>query len=426
MIFESFASAHTTILWLAFGIAVVMGAVVSKTNFCTMGAVSDLVNMGDKGRLRAWLLAMAVAVLGVTILEYINVFSVDVTRPPYRGSNFAWLEYVIGGILFGIGMTLGSGCGNKTLVRMGGGNIKSVFVFIIISILAYFMINPFPGTDDTIYSVIFYPWTNPTTVSLAGSQDIGAMIAGDGNKATMRLVAGLVVAFLLLFYVLKSEDFRRNFDNKLGGLVIGLCVIGAWYASGGLATISAEGETNTWVSYASNDVWSMMPESETGAAPSGVASQSYTFINPIGEMTGFFVANNVEGMRGNTITFGMMAVFGIIAGSFLWSLLSKSFRIEWFVNAKDFITHLIGAVLMGIGGVLALGCTIGQAVTGISTLATGSFLAFASIVFGSALTMKIQYYKLVYEDEATFIKALIAALADMKMLPGSLRQLDAV
>ena len=421
MTFESFAEAHATILWLAFGIALIMGAVANKTNFCTMGAVSDLVNMGDTGRLRAWILAMAVAMLGVTVLEFMSVFSVSDTRPPYRGSGFAWLEYIIGGVMFGVGMTFASGCGNKTLVRVGGGNLKSVIVFSVISICAYFMINPFPGTDSTLYSMLFYPWTNPTTMNLTTHQDIGALLGG-GNAATMRLIAGLVIGGALLLFVFKSADFRSSFDNKLGGFVIGLAVLGAWYISGGMATINADGETYSWAKYASGDVWTMMHDR---SAPSGVAVQSYTFINPIGEMSGY-LAGNIEGMRGNTVTFGMMAVFGVILGSFLWSLISKNFRIEWFVNFKDFITHLIGAVLMGVGGVLALGCTIGQAVTGVSTLALGSFLAFASIVFGSAMTMKIQYYKLVYEDEATFFKAFTTALVDMKLLPAGMRKLEAV
>jgi uncharacterized membrane protein YedE/YeeE len=117
---------------------------------------------------------------------------------------------------------------------------------------------------------------------------------------------------------------------------------------------------------------------------------------------------------------------GVISGSFLWALVSKSFRIEWFVDFKDFFMHLIGAVLMGFGGVLAVGCTIGQAITGTSTLAVGSMIAFAGIVFGSAMTMKIQYYKMVYEEEATFMKAFISSLCDMKMLPNGLRKLDAV
>lgn len=422
MTFADFASAHSTIMWAAFAVALVMGAVANKTNFCTMGAVSDLVNMGDTGRIRAWIFAMAVALLGVTILEYLNVFSVSDTRPPYRGASFAWLEYIIGGVMFGVGMTLGSGCGNKTLIRVGGGNLKSVLVFIVISICAYFMVSPFPGTDNTIYSVLFYPWTNKTTVALTTTQDLAAMVGGAANAHTLRLVFGLVITAAMLVFVFKSTDFRGSFDNKLGGLVIGLAVLAAWYISGGMATINVDGESYSWSKYASNDVWSMLQE---GKAPSGVAAQSYTFINPIGEVTGYLV-KDIEGMRGNSITFGMMAVFGVVIGSFLWSLISRNFRIEWFVNFKDFITHLIGAVLMGVGGILALGCTIGQAVTGVSTLAVGSFLAFISIVFGSAMTMKIQYYKMVYEGEATFFKAFITALVDMKLLPSGMRKLEAV
>ena len=424
MSFESFAQAHQAILWMAFAVALIMGAVANKTNFCTMGAVSDLVNMGDTGRIRAWVFAMAIAILGVAFLEFFDIFSVSNSRPPYRGSSFAWLEYVVGGIMFGVGMTLASGCGNKTLVRIGGGNIKSIFVFIIISICAYFMVNPFPGTDDTIYSVLFYPWTNPTTMNLSGSQDIGTMIGGAANAHTVRFVAALIIAALLLFYVFKSTDFRSSFDNKLGGFVIGAAVIAGWYISTSFVQINAEGEAYTWSKYASNDVWSLLHE---GKAPSGIAAQSYTFINPIGEMAGYAISNTgIEGMRGNTMTYGMMAVFGVIVGSLLWAIIGRNFRIEWFVSGKDFLTHSIGAVLMGIGGILALGCTIGQAVTGVSTLALGSFLAFASIVFGSAMTMKIQYYKLVYEDEATFFKAFITALVDMKLLPSSLRKLEAV
>jgi uncharacterized membrane protein YedE/YeeE len=118
-----------------------MGAVANKTNFCTMGAVSDWVNMGDTGRLRAWLLAMAVAILGVALLTGGGLASIgNSTFPPYRTPNFAWLRYLLGGLMFGVGMTLASGCGNKTLVRIGGGNIKSLVVLAIASACAYLML----------------------------------------------------------------------------------------------------------------------------------------------------------------------------------------------------------------------------------------------------------------------------------------------
>jgi len=421
MIFEDFSSAHLTVLLSVFGIAFIMGAVANKSNFCTMGAVSDLVNIGDSGRMRAWILAMAVAIFGVVIIEAGGFGSVDSSLPPYRGSNFAWLEYILGGLLFGIGMTLGSGCGNKTLVRVGGGNIKSVFLFIIISICAYFMINPFPGTDSTLYSIVFYPWTSPTSVSLSTAQDLGSVIGntiGTGVGGT-RTVIGLVLGTALFWFVFKSADFRSSFDNKLGGFTIGAAVFAAWLVTASLVTINADDESMSWTEYASAESWDML-EDDPDARPRDVAAQSFTFINPIGQSLRY----TVSGFDNALLTFGVVAVLGVIIGSFIWSILSKSFRIEWFANLKDFATHLVGGILMGIGGVLALGCTIGQGITGVSTLSMGSILALLSIIFGSALTMKIQYYKMVHEDEATFFKALTSALVDFKLLPEKLRSLE--
>ncbi len=113
-----------------------MGAVVNKTNFCTMGAVSDMVNIGDYGRFRAWLLAIAVALIGVVVLESFSLVNINAAFPPYRSGELIWAENLLGGLMFGIGMTLASGCGNKCLVRLGGGNLKSVFVILIIAVIA--------------------------------------------------------------------------------------------------------------------------------------------------------------------------------------------------------------------------------------------------------------------------------------------------
>ncbi|MDH5765244.1 MAG: YeeE/YedE family protein [Gammaproteobacteria bacterium] len=419
MLFESFATAHSTIIWSGFILAFIMGAVVTKTNFCTMGAISDLVNIGDSGRMRAWFLAIAVAMAGVTIFEFMEIFSTDSTRPPYRGSNFAWLEYIIGGIMFGTGMTLASGCGNKTLIRIGGGNLKSIIVFAIISVCAYFMVNPFPGSDKTIYSVVFYSWTSATSISLAGHQDIGSLLNSVTgiDTSTLRIVCGTLITALILLLVFRSADFRSNRNNILAGVVIGLCVLGAWYVSGGMAQINTDDASYSWTEYANDDNWSMLEESKR---PDGIAVQSYTFINPIGESLGY----TLGGFDSNALTFGIAAVLGVILGALSWSLLTKSFRIEWFINLKDFVTHVIGAILMGIGGILALGCTIGQGITGVSTLALGSMLALVSIIFGCAITMKIQYYKLMHESDATFFKALLSSLVDFKLLPKTMRKLD--
>jgi uncharacterized membrane protein YedE/YeeE len=418
--FETFFEAQSFMLWAVFIIALVMGAVVNKTNFCTMGAVSDFVNMGDTGRMRAWFLAMAVAILGVTLLEYTGLLNLSGSFPPYRNSNIVLAENILGGLMFGIGMTLASGCGNKCLVRIGGGNLKSIIVFLIVGTLAYFMINPFPGSDKTIYSVLFYGWTNPMSVDVLKPQDIGSLVGGSEPSA-MRLIVGVVIFLAMGHFIFKSKEFRSNADNMIGGAVVGLAVLAAWFVSGNVI-VNADGEVLSLQQYYNQ--WDMLADSDAGKPAAGamLATQSYTFINPMGQALNYLAG----GLDGSLMTFGVVAVFGVVAGSLIWSLISRSFRIEWFNSASDVANHVIGAILMGIGGTLAMGCTIGQAVTGISTLAVGSILTFGAIFLGSALTMKIQYYKMVYEDEATVLKALITGLVDLKLLPESMRKLDAI
>lgn len=401
----------TNILLWAFGLAVVLGFFATKTNFCTMGAVSDVVNMGDTGRMRAWVFAIGLAILGVMGLSVAGltdlslVSSNDTANPPYLTSNFAWPRHIIGGIIFGIGMTLGSGCGNKTLVRLGGGNIKSVFVFLAMGVTAYLMI--FTNFSYTA----FLSWMEPAFIDLSLSdienQGIGtvvAHVAGSDVQTTTTIVA-TVLGGLFILWALLSTDFRKNFDNVLAGIVVGLVVVAAWWVTTGVLgqTLLEEAE--------------MMDEK-----PFAIGAQSFTFSQP----PGHFLRWVETGFSSSLLTFALVAGFGVVAGSFLYSILARKFRFEWFANWKDFFVHVIGGLLMGIGGVLAMGCTIGQAVTGASTMAMGSFLTFFAIVFGSALTMKIQYYKMVYEEEASFGKALVAGLADMKLLPNSLRKLEKV
>ena len=420
MSFETFFEAQSFMLWAVFIIALVMGAVVNKTNFCTMGAVSDFVNMGDTGRMRAWFLAMAVAILGVTILEYTGLLNLSGSFPPYRNSNIVLAENILGGLMFGIGMTLASGCGNKCLVRIGGGNLKSIVVFLIVGALAYFMINPFPGSDKTIYSVLFYGWTNPMSVDVLKPQDIGSLVGGSEPSA-IRLIVGVVIFLAMGHFIFKSKEFRSSADNMIGGAVVGLAVLAAWFVSGNVI-VDADGEILSLQQYYNQ--WDMLADSDAGKPAAGamLATQSYTFINPMGQALNYLAGD----LDGSLMTFGVVAVFGVVAGSLIWSLISRSFRVEWFNSASDVANHVIGAILMGIGGTLAMGCTIGQAVTGISTLAVGSILTFGAIFLGSALTMKIQYYKMVYEDEATVMKALITGLVDLKLLPESMRKLDAI
>ena len=387
-------------------VAAVLGALVNKTNFCTMGAVSDWVNMGDTGRLRAWFFAVAVAILGMVAFEALSLVDPASSRVPYRGSLFFWPRYLLGGLMFGVGMTLASGCGNKNLVRIGGGNLKSVFVVIVAGAMAYLM------TRTDFYGVVFHSWMAPISPDLAAmgasDQSIGTIVgslAGMENPVALNVYLGAVLVIAILAAVFRSADFRTSLDLLLGGGAVGLAVAAGWYITGGPM----------------GEAWMEAVEFMDTPPPS-TGTQSYTFINPMGETLVFLSSpGNIS-----LITFGVASLFGVIAGSFLFAVVSRSFRIEWFVDWRDFVNHMVGAVLMGIGGVLALGCTIGQGVTGVSTLAVGSFLAMGSIILGSALTMKVQYYRLVYEEEATVAKALLTGMVDLHLLPERFRRLDAV
>ncbi len=363
---------HQQVLAMVFAIALAMGALVNKTNFCTMGAVSDWVNMEDTGRMRSWLLAIGLAVGGVALLEVLGKLELpDNTFPPYRSANFAWLRYLLGGAMFGVGMTLASGCGNKMLVRIGGGNLKSLVVLAIASTLAYFML------WSDFYAIAFDSWMSPLAISLSKSgiksQELGAIVGGlmgMENTLAVHRVLALLVSLGLIGFVFSSHEFRSDSNLILGGVVVGLAVVAGWYVTGG-STGAA------WREFAE------MAE----VPPSRAQVQSLTFISPMGDLARYVLdPGNLS-----LINFGIMALLGVIAGSFLYAVLSKTFHLEWFPNFKDFLWHALGAVLMGVGGVLSMGCTIGQGVTGFSTLALGSMLTFAAIVAGSAITMKIQF-----------------------------------
>jgi len=425
MSFASFMEAQSFFLWSTFVIAFVMGAVVNKTNFCTMGAVSDLVNMNDTSRMRAWILAGTVALIGVLIIEAMGRANLSTsTLPPYRGSEFQWGRYILGGVLFGIGMTLASGCGNKTLIRIGGGNIKSILVFIIIAVISYYMVDPFKELPSTWYQTYFASWLGQASISLNTPQDLGSIAAGwfGSSALTTRLVVGGIIAAIALYIIFRSSDFRKDSDNVVAGVLVGLAVFLAWYVTSNVTVGTEDGPLKLTQFYGE---WDMMMDSSEGKPKNGstnLQAQSFTFISPIGQIMGYVGSSFSSAF----VTFGVLSVLGVILGSFAWSLVTRSFRVEWFVSFKDFYTHVIGAILMGFGGVLGLGCTIGQGITGVSTLALGSFMVLISIIFGSALTMKIQYYKMCYEEEATFLKSLITSLVDMRLLPSGMRKLDAI
>ena len=359
------------VAWGAFGLAFVFGAVGNKTNFCTMGAVSDWVNMGDLNRMRMWLLAIGVAIVGSNALQLAGV--VDLANSVYPGPNFTWLSYIVGGFLFGIGMTLGSGCGSKTLIRIGAGNLKSVVVFIVAGIAAYMTLRGILGAFRV--GVL-----EQAAITLSTGQDLPSLLSAVSgfSRNSLILILSLVLGGGLIAFAYASTDFRGNFDYSLGGVVTGLVVVGGWYVSGHVGHMAEDPNTLQ----------------EAFVATNSGRMESFSFVAPLAWSLDYLM---LWTDKTKIVTYGIASAAGVIAGSAVYALTANKFRWEGFRDVEDTGMHLIGGLLMGFGGITALGCTIGQGISGFSTLAVGSIMTFVAIVAGSAATMKWQYWRMTRE-----------------------------
>ena len=354
---------------LAFVLAFVFGAVANRVNFCTMGAIADIVNFGNWHRMRMWVLAIAVAIVGSAILVLTG--HVDLNKSIYTGARVAWVSAIVGGFLFGFGMTLASGCGSKTLIRAGAGNLKSWIVFVMVGIAAYMTLR---GLFAVWRTSALDVWRLDLTPLGAATSDLPTILAALGIPAVKPWLP-FVVAALLALFVFKDAEFRKSPELIVGGLVIGLLVVGGWYVSGHLGYLAEDPATL---------------EEKFVATNSGRA-ESFSFVAPAAYLLELLM---MWTDTTRVLTFGIAASLGMIAGSAAYALVSKSFRWESFASAEDVGNHLVGATMMGFGGVTALGCTIGQGITGVSTLAVGSILTLLAIIGGCLLAVRYQMWRL--------------------------------
>ena len=359
--------------------AMLFGAIANKTHFCIMGSISDWINMDSRVRFRAWMLSIGVAILGAQTMHQLGWL--DLGGSIYLGANFGLAGFLVGGFLFGIGMTLGAGCGQRTLVRVGAGNLKSLLVLMVMAITAYTTLR---GLLAVVRIEVFDALAIDLELYGIADQGMDTLLAHVTGAPTAMVSKGVAAVLGLgaVWYAFKNPDFRASSDNIVAGIAIGLLVAGAWYVTGVIGNDDFE----------------------------PVMIEAVTFIAPVGN-----TLNYVMTWTGAQINFGIAVVLGMIGGSFVYAIATGNFRIETFTTRADMRNHLIAGVVMGFGGVLALGCTIGQGVSGVSTLALGSLVTLVAISFGSALTMKMQYYML---DEG-FWPSLRQSLADLRLLPRS-------
>lgn len=335
-------------LWLGLGglvLGFLFGALVAKTNFCTMGSLSDIANFGDYRRFRAWILAATVALIGTQALALSG--AIPLTKTMYLAPQLNWVGHILGGLLFGFGMVYAGGCASRNLARVGQGDIRALVTLVVMGIFAYMSIGGIIGPARAALE-------QATAIGLgAPSQGLGDVLGRlvQVNGASASLAVATVLGVVGLAYTLGNGAFRRSMPHVLAGIGIGLIVVLGWALTG----------------LAFDDL-----------ADKPVSPISLTYVRPTADTLEWlqrFTAQRVPG-------FGVTSVLGAILGAFVVAIATQRFRLQSYSDLGDTKRNLLGAALMGIGGVLALGCTVGQAITGVSTLAIGSFLTFGAIVAG--------------------------------------------
>ncbi|MEO5670388.1 MAG: YeeE/YedE family protein [Ramlibacter sp.] len=360
------ASLTQQVLWASFFISMVFGAVVQRTGFCTMGALSDVVYMGDWTRVRQWGLASGVAMIGFGVMAWAGWIDPDQTL--YASSRWIWLSALVGGAIFGFGMVLSSGCASKALVRAGGGNLKAVVVLIVLGVAAF-------ATLKGLTAVWRVQTVDRVAVDFNTSANLASWVAQAFSASTSgaALALGLAIGGALVAWAVAGKGFRGN--NLLAGLGVGGAVTAMWWVTGHMGFVAEHPDTLQASFLATN---------------SGRA-EALSFVSPIAYTLDWLMFYSD---RNKLLTVGIVSVFGVVAGSAAVALAQRTFRWEGFGGTADLGHHLAGAVLMGVGGVTGMGCSIGQGVSGVSTLSATSFVALAAMFGGAVAALKYQAWRL--------------------------------
>jgi uncharacterized membrane protein YedE/YeeE len=334
-------------------IGLVFGAVVYRTNYCAMGSLSDIYNFKDYRRLRAWILAAATALLGTQLLHRAGI--VPLEQSMYLAPTLNWVGHIAGGLIFGVGMVLAGGCPSRNLARAGGGDLRSLLTLVVLGLVAFMTI---AGVLAPARAAL----EGATGVRLGGApaQGLGALLSTLAGVAPGRAesLASMAVATFALAFCFVDAKFRKSPLHVGSGIAVGLSVVAGWALTG-------------------------LAYDDMAARPAPPIS--LTFIRPVGDTLQWLALYTATPMPG----FGVASVLGALLGAFVAAMAMGRFQLATYADAGDTLRNLLGAALMGVGGVMALGCTVGQAVTGVSTLALGSFVTFAAIVAGGFLGLRL-------------------------------------
>ncbi|WP_315834291.1 YeeE/YedE family protein [Bradyrhizobium prioriisuperbiae] len=331
-------------LGLLIGLA--FGAVGLVSGFCLNSSVRDWLQNNDGRRIRGFALAIALAVLSTQLFAATGL--VDFSKTIYLQPQFSAPLMFFGGVLFGYGMILANGCASRALVLLGRGNLRSLVVVMVIAVTAQMTLKGLLAP----LRIPLLQWTQATPAF----NSVPAVITRAGaSEPLAHLLGALIVVVPLLLFAFSNGRFRRDRTQIAAGLAVGALVAAGWFATG----------------YLGADDFNPVPVT------------SLTFVAPLADTLQYAMLST-----GLTMSFGTALVPGVVLGSFLTALLTRGLRVEGYTSANHMLRSIGGAALMGSGGALAYGCSIGQGLTGLSTLAIGSFVAVAGILVGATAGLR--------------------------------------
>ncbi|MCC8979361.1 YeeE/YedE family protein [Bradyrhizobium acaciae] len=336
----------TTVILAALIIGLIYGSIGLLSGFCMMSGLRGWWAEGDGRLARTYALAMGVAIAASQLLAATGL--VDLGKSIYLQPSFSAPVMFFGGLLFGYGMVLSNGCGSRALVLLGRGNLRSFVVVIVLGIVAEMTLKGLIAPAR-----IAMVQASQATVS---ANSLAALLASTGLGAVpARMVAASVLAAVLIMFAFAHAPFRKSPGQIAAGLIVGLLVAGGWYATG----------------YLGADDFNPVPVT------------SLTFIAPIADALQYVMLST-----GSTLNFGIVTVFGVFAGSLVTAVATGRFKLEGYRSPQHMLRSASGAALMGAGGVMAFGCSVGQGLTGLSTLSLSSFIAVAGIMLGTAAGLR--------------------------------------
>lgn len=329
-----------------FAIGLAFGVVGLLSGFCLMSSLRDWWTANDGRKVRSYALALAVAILGTQLVAGVGL--VDIAKSIYLQPSFSAPLIFAGGLLFGFGMVLSNGCASRALVLLGKGNLRSLVVIAIIGIAAQMTLKGLIAPARLAF--LQATQTTPAAVSAP------ALLATFGiDEFVARIAVTLIVVGGLLIFAFSDRQFRRAYGQIAAGFAVGLLVTAGWLATGWLGA----------------DDFNPIPVT------------SLSFVSPIADTLQYTMLST-----GLTLSFGVALVVGVLSGSVLTAVLTGRFKLEGYTSPSHMVRSISGAALMGIGGAMAYGCSIGQGLTGLSTLGIPSFIAVAGIVSGAAFGIR--------------------------------------